>query len=92
MSMSTHVYGFRPADEQWKRMKKIYDTCAEANVEIPSEVEDFFGGEEPGDKPGCEVELGKAISKYSADMQEGYEIDIAKLPKDVSIIRVVNSW
>lgn len=92
MGMSTHVKGFRPADEQWEKMKQIWETCEEADVPIPKEVEEFFDDEEPGDRPGMEIDLGDAVSEYNADMMDGYEIDITKLPPGVKIIRVYNSY
>jgi hypothetical protein len=55
-------------------------------------VEDFFDGEGPGDKPGMEVQLTDAVKEWSDDSRSGYEIDVTKLPKDVSVIRVYNSW
>lgn len=32
------------------------------------------------------------VKPYSDDMQEGFEVDVTKLPKDVTIIRFVNSY
>ena len=52
MSMSSSVVGFRPADDKWKKMKKIWDSCEEADVAIPKDVLDFFDGEYPVEKPG----------------------------------------
>ena len=93
MSMSTYVVGFRPPDEKWKQMKSIYDACTKANVLVPGEVEDFFNGEPP-DPQGVEVELEKlgAVTPWRDDMQEGFEVEVAKLPKDVKIIRFYNSY
>lgn len=96
MGMSTSVVGFRPPDEQWKKMKKAWDACQEAGIDPPREVDQFFGGEPPDDA-GVEVsrtELEKmgAVKQYSDDSVSGYEIDVTKLPKDLKIIRVYNSW
>ena len=91
--MSTHVVGFRPADEKWNKMKKIWNACESAGVEIPKKVDDFFNNEAPGDKPGIEVELKSAVRPWSSKFaEEGYEVDIAKLPPDVKVIRFYNSY
>ena len=94
MSMSTYVRGFRPPDEKWKKMKKIWDSCQEAGIDVPSEVDDFFDENEP-DEAGVEIQLGKkqGCEEWSdGDGREGIEIDISKLPKDVTVVRFVNSW
>jgi hypothetical protein len=100
MSMSTHVVGSRPADEKWRKMKAVYDACTAASMEVPKEVEEFFGHERP-DEAGVKIDLSydyrtkkthESCSAWKDDMQEGYEIDVSKLPKDVKIIRFYNSW
>lgn len=91
--MSTHVVGFKPPDDKWKKMKAAWDACEEAEIEVPEEVEEFFGGEPP-DEAGVTVEIDghECCKEYSEEGSSGYEIDISKLPKDVRIIRVYNSW
>ena len=92
MGMSTHVVGFRPPDERWNAMKAIWESCETAGVHIPEDVEKFFGHESPSNRPGAEVELGEALTDYSEDSCDGYELDITKLPKDVRIVRFYNSY
>jgi hypothetical protein len=93
MGMSTHVVGFRPPDEKFKAMKRIWDACDAASIEAPEEVREFFGHCDP-DEAGVEVDLEKrgCVRPFNDDSQEGFEVDIAKLPKDVTIIRFWNSW
>jgi hypothetical protein len=96
MSMSTHVVGFKPPDETWKKMKAVWDACTEAGIEAPEEVRGFFPGEEPTDS-GVEVDqedliYAGAIEKWSANWREGFEIIVEKIPPDVKIIRVYNAW
>ena len=90
---STHVEGFKKPDANWKKMKAVYDACIEADVDVPEEVEDYFNGEEP-DESGVNVDLEDTdcCKEYSADSCSGYEIDVTKLPKDITIIRVYNSY
>lgn len=92
MGMSTHVVGFRPADPTWRKMKAAWDACVEANIEIPDELYRFFDGESPGDKPGMEVKIEQAVSKYQGEGCNGYEVNLQKLPTDVSVVRFYNSY
>lgn len=90
MSMSISVTGFRPPDEKWKKMKTIWDACDKAGVRVPTAVTRFFGGNSPDDA-GVEVDLdGTACcNNYREEMEQGFEIEVAKLPKDVKVIRFV---
>jgi hypothetical protein len=97
MSMSTHVEAFKPPNEKWLRMKAVWDACDDAGIEQPGEVETYFGGMPP-DPAGVEVPRGDlftsgAVRDWKYDhVSEGYEIDVAKLPADVTIVRVYNSY
>lgn len=99
MSMSTHIVGFKPADDKFKRMLKVWQTCVEAGVSPPKEVDDFFGGEKP-DPTGVEIHFYDyktskwidGIKKWSADMSEGLEVDLRKLDPDIKILRFINSY
>lgn len=92
MGVSTKVIGIKPADEKYKQMKKIWDSCNEAGIDVPGEVEEFFNFEEP-DNSGIRVELKKDVAyDYSGYAEAGIEVDLSKLPKDIKILRFVNSW
>jgi hypothetical protein len=93
MSMSSYVKGVRLPDERWRQMKQVWDACVAAHVEPPDEVDRFFNGEPP-DQVGVVLDLTHtdAVTEYHADMKEGFEVDIAKLPEGVQIIRFVNSY
>lgn len=93
MGASQHVVGFRPPDDKWLKMKAIWDACTAAGMPIPREVEKFFGDSDP-DPQGVEVPLRNTpcCAEYSADMQDGFEIDVRKLPEDVTIIRCYTSY
>lgn len=93
MGMSTHVVGIVPADTKFLKMKAIWELCEENNVEIPSEVVDFFNNKRPDDK-GVTIYFREheAISEYWDESSEGFDVVIDKLPKDVKIIRFYNSW
>lgn len=94
MSMCTHVAGFRLPDEMWKKMKAVWDACKTAGVSPPKAVEDFFNYKYPSDNTGIEVNLVDlpCITEYNNDMQNGYEVDLDKLPVGIKIIRFYNSY
>jgi len=96
MSMSTSVIGFIPPDEKFQKMLAAYQACIAAGTNPPKEVRDFFGDGDP-DPAGLEIDLvmkkyKDAVKPYHDEMEDGYEIDLRKLPADIKIIRVVNSW
>ena len=98
MSMSMNVVGFRPPDEKWKLMKAVYEACNKAGISIPKDVIDFFNGVPP-DPQGVSIRLEDnhffkygAVKEWREDGREGFEVDITKLPKDVTIVRFYNSW
>ena len=92
MSMSTHIVGFRPADEQWDKMKQVWDSCEAAGINPPSEVMAFFEYENPGDKPGKEVSLGSAVNEWNDEYRQGYQVDLLIIPVGVRYLRFYNVW
>ena len=91
--MSTHIVGVQPADEKWSEMKAVYDACTKAGIEVPDDVWMFFN-ENPPDDAGVivDIEGTEAVSGYYADPNQGFEVDIRKLPKDICIVRFYNSY
>lgn len=89
MSMSTNVYGFVPPDDNWKAMKKVWDACKSAGVDIPNKVDKFFNYQDP-DPAGTEIDI--PYDDYSDDSRSGIEISVSDIPANVKIIRFVNSW
>lgn len=89
MSMSTNVIGIKPADEKWKKMKAIWDSCQKGKIAPPEEVFAYFEYKDP-DPKGIKVEIEN--QKYEDEGSSGVEVDISKLSKDIKIIRFYNSW
>lgn len=82
MSMNLHVVGFRAPDEQWKRMKDVYEACVEAGIEIPEVVNAFFEGEAPD--VSREIELGDNLictQKYNEEGRTGFVVDLQAAQK-----------
>jgi hypothetical protein len=98
MGMSTHVQGFKPPDEKWEKMRAVWLACEAAGVGFPEPVAKFFDGEPP-DPAGVEVEESElrksgAVTDWNDGRigAEGFEVDVRKLPADVTVLRFYNSW
>lgn len=91
MRMSSHVYGIKPPDEKRLKMKAIWDACREVQIQPPKKVGEFFGWEPP-DESGVLVCLDNVAQPYHNDAEDGFEVDLESLPKDIKIIRFVNSY
>ena len=98
MGMSTYIRGFIPnTDAEYKKHAKVLVACAEAEVELPKQTADYFGSKEAYEElleEKLEVKLknGTHYKAWSSDMQEGYEVDLTKLPKGVTKLRFYNSY
>lgn len=95
MGMFTSIVGFKPPDDKWKKMKEVYQSCTNAEVPIPKEVDSFFNYEAPDDAGVTEqLKDSEAVSRYdNPDRAEsGIQVDLSKLPEGIKIIRFVNSW
>jgi len=89
MSRTIYVEGIKPPDEKWLKMKQVYDACKAAKLEAPSEVQKFFDYREP-DAKGVIVEqkkLGDAVTELTSEDAMGYDVDLTKLDKDITILR-----
>jgi hypothetical protein len=89
VSMSTSVVGFVPPDAEYKKKEAAWHACKAAGVDIPRELEKFFDDREP-DPAGMRVSI--PAKEWRSDCQDGYEVFIADLPKNVKVIRFYNSY
>ncbi len=89
MSMSMHLVGFRPPDDQWRKMKAVWDACKAANIPNPKEVDDFFGGQPPDDR-GISIEI--PTTKWESEESQGFEISVNDIPKGATSLRFYCSW
>jgi len=89
MGMSTNVIGFIPPDDKFEEMKAIWDSCKKAKIDPPDEVSDFFNDVEP-DASGIEKDI--PVHPWNDKYNQGYEVKVDEIPKDVKVIRFYNSW
>ena len=98
MSTSTFVVGIMPADDNYRKMKNVYDACTDAGIPVPDEVCDFFRDEKP-DAAGMVIDLDSTYNggadiarEWSDENYRGYEISVARIPAGVKTIRFYGNW
>jgi hypothetical protein len=94
--MSTHIVLLRNReDEQYQKYLKIFQSCKDAGVRLPEEIDDYFGGNGLDNDPDYPLEiecpLREWVSEYD-DTASGYEVDIDALPPGIKTIRFYNAW
>jgi len=92
MVVSTCVYGFRPANDKWEKMKAIYDAYVAADLQVPDSIRNFFSWCEPSEY-GVIVRLPTGcLREHRGNDEASIDILLKELPEDMTVIRVVNSW
>ncbi len=100
MGMSTSIVAVRDLRETFDKMWAAKEACEEAGIDYPEELKKYFGSNIEYDcKDSAEQEMltyslsgEPGVVQWGAEMQEGYEVDLRKLPKDVKIIRFFNAF
>jgi hypothetical protein len=91
MSMLVGVTGLTKPDEQWLKMKAVWDTCTEAGVVIPHTVKEYFDFDEPNEQEFA-MSLHTLATKYENSNEVGYEIEVDNIPSNVKTIRFYVSF
>ncbi len=105
MGHSSSVYAIRPPSEQdldaTRKMKAVWDACVEAGVPVPEKVTAFLATHPA--EPVAEVTrlyVG-AIGAFTCSVrpygkegsgEEGFEVDLDRLPAGTKTIRFVCHW
>ena len=94
MSTSMHIKGIREPDDEYIAMAEVYNACKKAGVAVPDRVMDFFDWQEPsGHGIIADLDLSEAVNTYSDDNgREGFDVEIGKLPKNITHVRFYVSW
>lgn len=96
MSMSTHLVAFTPdTDPEYQKHLKVWNMCEELEVSLPAETYSYFLNgymSTPEEKLEVTLEEGEHYKEWEGDMQEGFEVDLTKLPKGVTKLRFYNSY
>lgn len=98
MGMTSRIRAFIPdTDETYQRHKKVLLVCLETNIGLPKETSEYFGCNYADEslleeKLEISLKMGTHFEEYSADMTEGFEVDLTKLPQGVTKLRFENSY
>lgn len=85
MSKELYLEGIILPDNKWKQMKKVYDACIEADVDIPTNVQVYFNYEAPNDI-GIVLDL---TEYFTSTLEKGLEINVEDIPENVKILRFI---
>jgi hypothetical protein len=99
MSVSTNFIALKDKDKIFQNHKKVLIACKRAKVSLPKETAEYCGSDdwelaEENISEKLEVELieGKHYNEILTESENGFEVLIKKLPKEVTKIRFTNSW
>lgn len=97
MSMSSHIVAFRSENKgKYLKLKKAFEACKEAGIEfayMPREIQDYFKwSENPEEALQIELQIDVHYTHYSEDMEDGFEVKLTDLPKEVTKLRFYNSY
>lgn len=96
MSISTHIKGVRDLDGEFLKMVKVKEACEEASIDYPEEVKKYF--KYPKERVEYlkklmeEIDITLSVSQKVDDYCDIFEVDLSRLPKEVKLIRFVNSY
>lgn len=92
-SPSMNIKGIREPDEEYQQMKAVYEACTKAGVPVPDRVQDFFDWQPPNPNGILtDLDLSEAVTEYRDDYREGFDVEISKLPKNITHIRFYLSY
>ncbi len=93
MGMSSSVVLLRSKDDPtYQKFLAVLNTCKEAGINPPDEVDEYFGGDGIDNDPENPLVIDFEPREWSDEMQEGFEIDLDKIPNGVKTIRFYNSY
>jgi hypothetical protein len=99
MGASSHVKLLRDEnDPHHQRMAGAIEALRDAGIDdLPQELKDYFGIYEVGEyregETGLEVKgPDGCVTAYNAEMEEGFDIHVDKLPQGVKKIRAYTSY
>jgi hypothetical protein len=94
MGMSTSVKLLRDKnDKSYQEKLSVFNACRQADVNLPLEIDEYFGGNGVDNDPEYPLEIDfEPTREYETDWSQGFEIDIDDLPEGVRTIRFYNSW
>ena len=95
MGMSTYVKGVRDLSVKFEMMMNIKKVCDKAEVSYPAELHEYFGDMIHEHPDMIRSEMEEMDIKYietHPDTSDVFEVDLSKLPEDVSKVRFILSY
>jgi hypothetical protein len=95
MGMSVSVKGVRDLSVKFDMMMNIKKVCDNGNVGYPAELDEYFGDmvDEHPDFIRSEMEeMDIEYMETHPDSSNIFEVDLSKIPEDVSKIRFIMSY
>lgn len=93
MSTSIHVVGFRKPDQSHILKVNAMKALEAAGAKVPDDLSEYFGHIRPElvtVDTGLEVEVPHV--PWQAEMLDGFEVDLSKIPAGVSKLRFYVSY
>lgn len=91
MGMSIYAQAVTPPDDRWHAMKAVWESCTQADIDVPPEVSKFFN-HEPPDHAGVVHTIRPREYNDSEACATYYEIALDRLPPDATHVRFVASY
>ena len=91
MSMSLHICGVTPPDDEFYQMKAVWDSCTAADIDVPEKVLEYFDWKSP-DERGINRVITDGITQYSDKYESGYDVELSRLDPNIRFIRVTLSY
>ena len=89
-----HIKGIREPDQEFMDMKAVYEACKKAGISVPDRVQEFFDWQDPSPLGiVSDLDLSDAVQAYDDGKgREGFDVDISRLPKNITHIRFYLHW
>ena len=89
MSASCFVRGLIEPTEDYKKKYAAFKACEDAGIEIPQQLWEYFNDETPcGDGISTKI----PYEKRTDDGNVTYEVDVSKLPPQVTKVQFIIGW
>ncbi|MEE9214814.1 MAG: hypothetical protein V3U54_08490 [Thermodesulfobacteriota bacterium] len=104
MGASSNIKGIRDLRQDFDKKWDALQACKKAGVLFPKQIQEYFGldGDEDrvleskecyeDEKLTFNLEGKPGVKVWNAEMEDGFEVDLTKLPKDVTKIRFYTSY
>ena len=90
--MCSYIQGIKPKTEDYEKRLQVYNLCTALNIPIPQEIDSYFNGEVCEEGIICDLPKESLKEYQDRYCREFFEVDLTKIPSDITKIRFVNSY